>query len=220
MHESPWAVRHPQLEVWSAPIALWRGTLRRPFHIVLLMGTTQDFSIHLSRWWWTKPNSAPKVHLIKKETKKLCIPNGSLIYCIKNPICPHNGLWRGETEERGGKAFKIMLVERLEPPAFRNCCKAWVIKTEKKDEKINMTIERKEEWDTTVKGGGVASLCVCTLCTHVCKYTCKYVHMCMRECVCVCMCVWVWRLVLGIVFSLSTLYSLRQGLTDVAVLSS
>lgn len=56
------------------------------------------------------------------------------------PESPLEKIWTW----RGGKAFKIMLVERLEPPAFRNCCKAWVIKTEKKDEKINMTIEQKE----------------------------------------------------------------------------
>lgn len=38
------------------------------------------------------------MHLIKKETKKPCIPNVSLIYCIKNPICLDNRLWRGEAE--------------------------------------------------------------------------------------------------------------------------
>lgn len=84
------------------------------------MGTTQDFSIHLSE---DEQNlsSAPEVHLIKKETKELCIPNASLIYCIRNPICPHNRLWREEAEEREGKAFKLA---SSSPPHCR-CRSSW-----------------------------------------------------------------------------------------------
>lgn len=54
--------------------------------------------------------SAPEVHLIKKETKRLCVPNASLIYCIKNPICPHNRLQREEAKEIQ-EAFKLLIVE-------------------------------------------------------------------------------------------------------------
>lgn len=111
MCESHWAVRHLHLEVWSAHRPLKRGRVAS-----IPYCTANGDNSGLS---YSSP-SAPEVHLIKKETKRLCVPNASLIYCIKNPICPHNRLRREEAVEIQ-EAFKLAAL----PPAPHRCRSLW-----------------------------------------------------------------------------------------------
>lgn len=72
-----------------------------------------------------------EVHLIKKETKKLCACNTSLIYGIKNPICSATGFGgqKGVAREceASGWLNSLPLHSRLFLEAFQTCLRHGVV---------------------------------------------------------------------------------------------
>ena len=49
--------------------------------------------------------SGSEVRVVKKEVRKFCARNTSLIYGIKNPIGSPNGLWRAEGAGQGTRGL-------------------------------------------------------------------------------------------------------------------